>query len=103
MKPYMGLKVGDKVFVHSIGCRFLATVEKVTPKFYVKVNGNLYDHNGILRGGGAWHKSHIEPADEEMIAEYNRERFVRETLKKMREVNQITYEQAVAIDAILNG
>lgn len=102
MKPYMGLKAGDKVFVRYNGNSLLSCVEKVTPKGYVKVNGTLYDYYGCQRGGDSWYKSRIEPATEEMILEYTREKFVRATIKKMREVTKITYEQAVAINAILN-
>lgn len=103
MKPYMDLKAGDKVFVRYNGNSLLSCVEKVTPKGFVKVNGTLYDYDGYQRGGDSWHKSRIEPATEEMILEYTHERFVRATIKKMHEVAKITYEQAVSIDAILNG
>lgn len=102
MKPYMDLKAGDKVFVRYNGSTLLSCVEKVTPKGFVKVNGILYDYDGYQRGGDSWYKSRIELATEEMILEYTREEFVRATIKKMREVTKITYEQAVAINAILS-
>lgn len=103
MEPYMGLKAGDKVFVFYYTDKTLSVVERITPKGFVKVKGILYDRNGIQRGGSEWHKSRIEPATEEMLLEYTREELVRATIKKMREVTKITYEQAVSINAILNG
>lgn len=103
MKPYMGLKAGDKVFIHCNGGKPLALVEKVTPKGFVKVNGTLYDSHGIQRGGGTYYKFSIKPATDESIQEYERECFVRTVIRKIHEVPKITYEQAVAIDAILGG
>lgn len=102
MKPYMDLKAGDKVFIHYSGGKTFAVVEKVTPKGFVKVNGTLYDSQGIQRGGGTYYKLSIKPATDESIQAYERECFVRTVIRKIHEGSKITYEQAVAIDAILN-
>ena len=103
MEPYMGLKAGDKVFVSYYTDKTLSVVESVTPKGFVKVKGILYDRNGIQRGGSEWHKSHIKPASEEDIQKYAQECFINRTIYMMHKTEKITYEQAVSINAILNG
>ena len=96
------LKAGDKVFVLYSRSRELDFVEKVTPKGFIKVGGTLFTKDGFERGGSAWYHASIEPATEEMIAEYNKEKFIRATIKQMRETPKISYEQALKISEILN-
>ena len=95
------LKAGDKVFVWYTGSCRLDVVEKITPKGFIKVSGSLFTKDGLERGGSGWYHTSIEPATEEKIAEYNRERFIRATIKRMREIPKISYEQAVQINEIL--
>ena len=94
------LKVGDSVFVHSAYGRALCKVEKITPKGFIKVAGNLYTKDGVMRGSG-WNWSNIRPASDEEIAEFRKEKFVADVVKKLRSVTNIQYEQAVAINNIL--
>ena len=95
------LKAGDKVFVwYSGGCR-LDVVDKITPKGFIKVSGTLFTKDGLERGGSGWYHTSIEPATEERIAKYNREKLIRATIKRMRETPKISYEQAVQINEIL--
>ena len=102
MERCENLKAGDKVFVwHSGSCR-LDFVENVTPKGFIKVSGTLFTKDGFARGSSVWYRTSIEPATEEMIAEYNKEKFIRATIKQMRETLEISYDQALKIRKILN-
>ena len=103
MEKCENLKAGDKVFVWYTGSCQLDVVEKITPKGFIKVNGSLFTKDGLERGGSVWYHASIEPATEEKIAEYNRERFIRATIKRMREISKISYEQAVQINEILGA
>lgn len=96
------LKAGDKVFVRYPGGRRLDFVENVTPKGFIKVRGTLFKKDGFERGGSVWYPKSIEPATEEMIAEYNKEKFIRATIEQMRETLEISYDQALKISKILN-
>ena len=96
------LKAGDKVFVWYSGSCRLGFVEKITPKGFIKVDGTLFTQDGLERGGSDWYHTSIEPATEEKIAEYNRKKFIRATIKQMRETPKISYEQALKISEILN-
>lgn len=96
------LKAGDKVFVWYSGSCRLDFVEKVTPKGFIKVSGTLFTKDGFERGSSVWYRTSIEPATEEMIAEYNKEKFIRATIKQMHETLEISYDQALKISKILN-
>ena len=95
------LKAGDNVFVWYSGSCRLDVVEKVTPKGFIKVSGTLFTKDGLARGSSGWYHTSIEPATEEKIKEYNQRRFIHATIKKMREVAKISYNQAVQINNIL--
>lgn len=95
------LKPGDKVFVSGRFGRSLHTVEKITPKGFIKVNGSLYNQNGYERGGDPWSFTSIHPASEEEIIAYNKERFVVGVMKKLKEIKSLDYEKAVLIHDIL--
>ena len=96
------LKPGDKVFVSGYSRRTLRTVEKITPKGFIKVDGTYYYKDGRERGGTGWHFTRIVPASEEEVIAYNKERFVASVMKKMREIKSLDYEKAVLIHDILN-
>ena len=102
MERCENLKAGDKVFVRSYGSCRLDFVEKVTPKGFIKVSGTLFKKDGFERGSSVWYHTSIEPATEEMIAEYNKEKFISATIKQMHETLEISYGQALKIRKILN-
>lgn len=94
------LKVGDNVFVNNAYGLALRKVEKITPKGFIKVDGNLYTKDGVMRGSG-WNWSAIRPASDEEIAEFRKKKFVADVVQKLRSVSNLQYEQAVAINKIL--
>jgi hypothetical protein len=94
-------KVGDKVILSS---RFndnkIVTIEKITPKGFLKVGNSLFYPDGRERATG-WYTAHIQPATQEQIEKIERKQFVRVVLKKLHELKDITYEQAVLFADIL--
>lgn len=101
MQKCENLKVGDSVFVNSAYGLALCKVEKITPKGFIKVAGNLYTKDGLQRGSGGWYYTSIRPASDEEIKAFRKEKFVHDVIKKLRSVTNIQYEQAVAINRIL--
>lgn len=102
------LKLGDKVVVCSWSWSYSlryneSTVEKITPKGFIKVNGLLYNpNNGYLRGSGG--SKLLCPDDKETkekVKDYKRDCFVKSVLYSMRNVVNITFDQAVKIKDIL--
>jgi hypothetical protein len=49
MQTCENLKVGDSVFINSRWGRSLYQVEKITPKGFIKVAGELYTKEGFQR------------------------------------------------------
>ena len=101
MQRCENLEVGDNVFVTSAHGLALCKVEKITPKGFIKVAGNLYTKDGLQRGCSGWYISSIRPASDEEIKAFRKEKFVHDVIKKLRSVTNIQYEQAVAINRIL--
>lgn len=98
------LKAGDKVLLYNQYRRKITTVEKITPKGFIKVDGILFNSNGAERGGSIYGSYHIEPVTDEREQELRREFFVNNTKKRLKEFdfNNITYEQACKIALLLN-
>ncbi len=97
-------KEGDKVLLYNQYRRKITTVEKITPKGFVKVDGVLFNSNGTERGGNIYGLCRIEPITDEREQELRKEFFVSNTKKKLKEFdfNNITYEQACKIALLLN-
>ena len=96
------LKVGDKVFVIGRLGRSLKQVEKITPKGFIKVDGEFYKKDGSQRGrGDPWYHTSIQPASAEEIEQFHKERFVAAVLRRLHSVTNLQYDQAVAINRIL--
>lgn len=74
MSDELNVKAGDKVIINN---STIAVVEKVTPKGFIKVNGNLYYPSGVERTSASsfnYHRKHISEYTEEKakaIAERN--------------------------------
>lgn len=98
------IKVGDKVLLYNPRRRKITTVEKITPKGFVKVDGRLFNSNGAERGGDVYASYRIAPITDEREQELRREFFISNTKKKLKEFdfNNITYEQACKIALLLN-
>jgi hypothetical protein len=97
-------KEGDKVLLYNQYRRKITTVEKITPKGFVKVDGILFNSNGTERGGDIYGLYHIEPITDEREQELRREFLISNTKKRLKEFNfsNITYEQACKIALLLN-
>lgn len=99
----LNVNVGDKVIVSSrFGGEKIGTIEKITPKGFIKVNGILFTDCGRERGGDAWSCSYIKPATLEQIEQLNQKKYRRYVLNKLHSLQDIDYEKAVRIDEILN-
>lgn len=100
------LKEGDKVVVTRWGMIHNSysegTVQKITPKGFIKVNDILFKpNNGVSRSG----EFGLLPNDDnnkEKLELYKKSSFIRSVLKKMCNVGDLTFEQAVKINEILN-
>lgn len=100
----LNVKVGDKViYTNSMGVDKVATVEKITPKGFIKVNGTLYTEYGVERGGSVWHRSYIKQTTPELIQQVEQINFRKYVLNKLHSLKNIEYGQAVEINKILEG
>lgn len=97
----LNLKVGDKVFVCSRFGKKLATVDKITPNGFVKVNDRLFYPSGTERSGDNWNRSYLIPATEETIEDFKKKLFIQRCIKDCHNLKELTYAQAVAIEKIL--
>lgn len=98
MVENLNVKVGDIViFTNSVGIDSVAIVEKITPKGFIKVNGILFTENGIECG------CYIRQATPELIQQTKQMNFRRYVLNKLHLLKNITYEQSVEINKILEG
>lgn len=77
MSDELNVKAGDKVIIND--CK-IAVVEKVTPKGFIKVNGNLYYPSGQERTSCSSFSYHRK-----YISEYTEEKAKAITERKARE------------------
>ena len=99
------LKVGDKVFVGHRDYYEVSVVEKITPTGFIKVNENLYNENGYLRGGDVWTRTHLIRWSQEEEGKLRREKYIKAVLRKLTDLKDgdITYDQALLIMNILKN
>ena len=95
------LKVGDKVFVCWRMGRSLRTVEKITPKGYIKVGGSLYNTDGSERNSDIWSRCYLSEATPEEIRLFAEQATIKRAIKLMQETKEITLEQASKIIDLL--
>ena len=86
----------------------ITKVAKITPTGRIRVELDpdiQFDKYGRRMGGSSWHYSYINVPTDEKLQEIKEKTFVRKTLQRMDNCNEsnITYKQAVAIMAILEG
>ena len=98
------LKVGDKVFTYAYGKKHLHTVERITPKGCIKVNGQFYTKKGILIGNGQYKNNFLIQATEESIIDYENNAFINAVTREMRKTpyNSLSFEKASKIAEILD-
>ena len=108
MKNLKDIKAGDKVILEVGGwwrSKSVETVEKITPKGYIKVRGELYDVNddgtkASVRGNAP---SWLYPYTEEEDRKISEARYISSVKRKMRDFDgELTIEQAKQIAEILN-
>ena len=77
-------------------------VEKITPKGFIKVDGVFYRKDGSQRGSqDPWYHTWISPASDEEIEQFQKDRFVAAVVRRLNSISNLRYEQAVAINRIL--
>lgn len=105
MEEKLNVKKGDKVILCcGLRNKRVAIVEKVTPKGFIKVNGELYYDDGRKRGGSyLWNTDFIKKYTEEEGRKIGEDMYIRVTREKLQNIDKLTYEQAVAINKILEN
>lgn len=101
------LKEGDKVVINSWSYTYNSyteeVVQKITPKGFIKVNDILFDPNsGYSRSGRSCLLNPNDNDTKEKLENYKKSRFIISVLKKMCNVRDLTFEQAIKIYEILN-
>lgn len=98
------IQVGDMVFIHYHSHKCIKPVQKITPSGLIKVDGNLFNSNGFIRGGGSYCTTYIEIATPEKIEEFKQRIYIKKVLAHLRELQfeDITLEQAERINQIFN-
>lgn len=97
------LKAGDKVILCK-SRRFdtvetVAEVEKVTPKGFVKVDGNLYSPDtGTERGGD----NYLKEATEDKVKRIEQYEFVQKVFKRLEGLKKLSYKKAVELNDLLD-
>lgn len=91
------LKVGDEVFVryNYDGSLCLSEVERITPTRQIVVNGMRFKDGRCAYS--RYYANFLEEATPDKIRKYKEDKFVQEVAKNLRNLKEITYEQAKAI------
>lgn len=97
------LKKGDIVIVSRNGIKWLASIDKITPKGFVKVNGCYYYPDGTMRSKDIWNRSILLPCTKEEKKNFYKASFICKVVGIMRRVttSRLDYEKAVKIYKIL--
>lgn len=99
------LKEGDLVIVETRLSSRIAKVEKITPSGLIKVNGVLYNKNGLMRGGDSWNIPILREATDEVVQQVRETQLIAKAkaLMHSEKAANINGEQAKAIIKILEG
>lgn len=99
------LQVGDLVFVYYQSITRVKPVQKITPSGLIKVDGNLFNQNGRIRGGGSYCTTRIEIATPEKIEDFKKRAYIKKTFSDLQNltVEDISFEQAQEINRIFNN
>lgn len=102
------LKEGDPVIIWTWGWAkygyIETTVQKITPKGFVRAHNTLfYPNNGFARGDSGMRLLNPKDPDvQKSVDTYKKSCFITQVIRKMRNTSDIPYEQAVEIDRILS-
>lgn len=103
------VKPGDKVVVHDWyafggNAYHVKSVEKITPTGLIKVDGRLYNQNGRVRES-CGRSGLLNPDDGDVMAKveaYQKKRFIRDVLYKLRNLDILTVDQAIKFKKLLD-
>lgn len=103
-KNLKNIQVGDMVFIYYHSHTCIKPVQKITPSGLIKVDGNLFNSNGRIRGGGSYCTTYIEIATPEEIEEFKQRMYIKKVLAHLKKLKfeDITFEQAERISHILD-
>lgn len=97
------LKPGDKVIVRGRWRAEIAEVDRITPTGRIVINGTTFNPDGSERGGNScYNRATIAEATPELIDKITRNNTVSRVKNKLHNINELTYEQAVEIEKILD-
>lgn len=77
------------------------TVDKVTPTGRIKIENIYYNKYSIEMGGGTWRWSSLHEATPEALNEIAKTQTIKKALWLVRNVSDITFEQAVKLIDVL--
>lgn len=112
MNKELNVKVGDIVLYYygnpwSEKHPVITKVAKITPTGRIRVERSIeeqFDKYGKKMGCyGGWSRPYLEVPTDERLQELKEKNFINNVIQKMHDVKNISYEQAVAIDEILEG
>lgn len=99
------LKTGDSVvicFWSWCGRSYRkTTVQRITPKGFINVDGVLYRSDGYARSGGSCLMDAADPDVVEKLEKYEETLVIQSAIKKMHSCNSISYAKANKILEIL--
>lgn len=100
---FKNLQVGDLVFVYYYSKTCIRPVQKITPTGLIKVDGNLFNQNGRIRGGDSYCTTRIEIATPEKIEEFQQRVYIKRIINNLKNLTteDITIKQAKEINRIL--
>ena len=112
MYKELNVKVGDTVLYHhgsTYGHRLpaITKVAKITPTGRIRVElypSEQFDKYGKRMGNTSWSRPYLEVPTDERLQEVAKKTFIRRLVQKLQSKvteENISYEQAVAIDEIL--
>lgn len=79
----------------------VVAIDKVTPTGRIKIGSTYYDKYGHEITSDSWHRGHIAIATEEELTEIEHATYTRGIIRKLNDINKLTYKQALAINEIL--
>lgn len=100
------LKVGDKVFIveeyYNQKSTKIASVERITPTGQIVI-GNMRFKNGLIPSSDRWrtHYTYLKKYSEEEYNALKQRSYGRSILKKLKDIPELTFEQAKAIAEIM--
>lgn len=99
----LNVKAGDKVLVTSPYNRYIEKVKKVTPTGNIRLeNGEYYNKFGRVKSNDVWKYSHLMELTKDLEEKILREDYIKDTMMILKNLKELTFEQAVAIRKTLH-